>query len=106
MVHYVSTVKIVNTRAGGTNLSLRTSTLTPDVAGLFPFSSILSQQLIGLIRTPTTSSIVRKLRRHCFTPGLLNWIDHSPPGLHLICALKQSRIADHAIVEKPLIARA
>src|SRR6266436_3653918 len=80
--------------------------LVVNIVGLLPLSSVLSQQLVSILRSPTASFVVGKIRRRSGIPSGLDRGDNTPGSFDLIGALKQRCISHHAIMQKTLIAGA
>src|SRR5438128_9328575 len=69
-----------------------------------PLAAFPSEQLIGFLRSPTSGRIVGKGRRWLGIPNFLNRRYDTPAGFDLIGALKQRRVAQHAIVQETFVA--
>src|SRR5450755_3463053 len=68
-----------------------------------PLALVAFQEFVGNFRPPRPGCVIRKLARRYGRPNVQYWIDDAPPGFDHVGALKQGRIADHAVVEQNLI---
>src|SRR5579864_2432017 len=69
-----------------------------------PVAVIFSHQFVGFRRAPGSGWIIREAPRWQCVPDVQDGGDDVPGGLHHVGALEQCCIAEHAIVEQPLIA--
>src|SRR5512133_3430057 len=68
-----------------------------------PATAVPFEQLVGVLRAPGPCRVVWKVPRWQGTPHIEHRADHAPAGFDHIGALKQSLIADHAIVQQTFI---
>src|SRR5581483_12355068 len=71
-----------------------------------PLMSVAREQLVRLPGSPGPGRIIGKIARGQSLPHIQYRGDDGPSGLHHVRALEQRRIADHTIVDEPLIAGA
>src|SRR5208282_3997307 len=71
-----------------------------------PAAAVAFQQFVGLLRSPCARSIVGEIAWWKRFPQIEDGVDHRPARLHHVRALKQSLIANHAIMQQPLVAGA
>src|ERR1700733_2268869 len=69
-----------------------------------PLAFVASQKFVGGLRSPGTGCVVGKLARRESGPHIQYRIYHAPARFHHVGALKESGIADHAVVEQHLVA--
>src|SRR5262245_22261667 len=71
-----------------------------------PAAPVALQEIVGFFWTPTSGSIVREIARWQSFPDVDQWVYDTPSGFDHIGALEQSGVANHAVMQKPLIAGA
>src|SRR5580704_13303797 len=69
-----------------------------------PGVAVASQQFVCFFRPPASRRVIGKIPGGSRGPRIQHRLNHSAPILHHICALEQSGIADHAVVQKPFVA--
>src|SRR5215217_4287574 len=68
-----------------------------------PAPAVACQKLIGFLRPLAAGPVDRQPVRSRIAPGIKERLDRTPSGFDTIGALKQDRVADHAIVDQCLI---
>src|SRR5580700_5838303 len=69
-----------------------------------PRVAVARQQFVRFRRPPATRRVVRKVSSRNGSPRIQHRLNHPPTRLHHIRALEQSSVADHAVVQQPLVA--
>src|SRR3984893_1301201 len=69
-----------------------------------PVAVVFSRQFIGFGRSPGPCRIIREAPGRQSLPDIQDGGDDVPGGLHHVGPLEQRCIAEHAVVEQPLIA--
>src|ERR1700757_3256400 len=68
-----------------------------------PAAAVAFEKFVGLLRSPSSGRIIGEITwRECF-PEIQHRIYHRPARFHHIRTLKQSLIADHTVVQQPLV---
>src|SRR5262245_50499423 len=68
-----------------------------------PSATVPRQKLVSRSRAASARDIIGKIARRIACPGVKDRLHRSPATLDIIGALKQRRIANHAIVDEGLV---
>src|ERR1700694_2374235 len=68
-----------------------------------PLAFVAFQELVCILRPPGAGCVVGKLARWQSRPDIQHRIHDAPAGFNHVRALKQGRIADHAVIEQNLV---
>src|SRR5581483_3532488 len=68
-----------------------------------PAASVALHQIVGILRSPSSGSVVGEMARRERFPDIQYGVNHRPSSLDHISTLEERRVSDHAIVQQPLI---
>ena len=71
-----------------------------------PLAMIAREQVAGFFRSPGARRVIGKIARRQRVPDVQDRLHDAPAGFDHVGALEQSGVADHAVVEQALVARA
>src|ERR1700681_1776105 len=69
-----------------------------------PLAFVAFQELVCILRPPRAGCVVGKFARWQSGPDVQHRIHDAPAGFDHVRALKQGRVADHAVIEQNLVA--